>query len=202
MGSIKGPILAEDAWFFPSHPPNIRCPSMYIAEFRIQLIKIEFTFSEATVETPNVSVASRQWLNDYFITWPLLSCDTSWRRIGEILWPLSLFRAGWFLWMAMASFTWTPVLLLWMRMVPWRPRSNKKNTHTDQYLNQDSNYHLEYKRSVFCTHLRRVETVMSERSDREEEVKHVKKELTAHGYMKWAFEIPKKREMVRGSLQG
>ena len=33
----------------------------------------------------------------------------------------------------------------------------------------------------------------SEPPDREE-VKYVKKALTANGYMKWAFEIPKKRE--------
>ena len=70
-----------------------------------------------------------------------------------------------------------------------------KPTHTDQYLNWDSNHHLEYKRSVVCTLLRRAETVVSESSDREE-VKHVKKTLTANGYKKWGLEIPKKREKV------
>ena len=44
-----------------------------------------------------------QWLNDYSITWPLRSRDTSWRRIGGISWPLSLFRAGWLLWTAMVD---------------------------------------------------------------------------------------------------
>ena len=56
-----------------------------------------------------------------------------------------------------------------------------KPTHTDQYLNWDSNHHLEHKRLGFCTLLKRPETVvlrvMSEPSDREEEVKHVKKTL-------------------------
>ena len=35
-----------------------------------------------------------------------------------------------------------------------------------------------------------------ESSDKEEEVKHIKKTLTTNGYKKWAFEIPPKREKV------
>ena len=35
----------------------------------------------------------------------IMSCDISWRRIQGILWPLSLFLAGWLLWIVMASFT-------------------------------------------------------------------------------------------------
>ena len=59
-----------------------------------------------------------------------------------------------------------------------------KPTPTYQYLNWDSIYHLEHKISMVCMLLRRPEMVVSEPSDREEEVKHVKRALTANGYMK------------------
>ena len=60
----------------------------------------------------------------------------------------------------------------------------------------DSNHHLDHNKSVVCMLLRRVEMVVSEQSDREDEVKHIKKALTRNVYKKWAFEIPKKREKV------
>ena len=63
-----------------------------------------------------------------------------------------------------------------------------KPTHTDQYLVWDSNHHLENKRSVVRTLLRRAETVVSDPSD--EEVKYVKKAQSANGYKKLSFEIP------------
>ena len=44
--------------------------------------------------------------------------------------------------------------------------------------------------------LRRTETAVSKPSDRDKEVKHVKKALIAHVYKKWAFENPQKREKV------
>ena len=71
-------------------------------------IKIEFTFSELNVETPNISGASNcfsQSSNGYSVTWPLQPHDTSWRRIWGISWPLSLFTAGLLSWMANASIT-------------------------------------------------------------------------------------------------
>ena len=68
-----------------------------------------------------------------------------------------------------------------------------KTPHTDQYLNWDSNHHLETKRSVVRTLLCWAETVVSEPEDVEEEVKHVNKVLTVNGYKKWSFQISKKK---------
>ena len=62
-----------------------------------------------------------------------------------------------------------------------------KPTHTDQYLNWDCNHHLEHKTSVVRTLLRRAETVISHLSDREGEVRHMNKALSANRYKKWSF---------------
>ena len=69
----------------------------------------------------------------------------------------------------------------------------RKPPHTDQYLNWDSNHHLEQKRSVFHTLLCRAETVVSEPENVKEEVNMLKKVLTMNGYKKWSFQIPKKK---------
>ena len=68
-----------------------------------------------------------------------------------------------------------------------------KPTHTDQYLNWDSNHHLEYKSSIVHSLLHRAETVVSELEHGREEVNHIKKVLTVNGYKKWSFQIPNKK---------
>ena len=70
----------------------------------------------------------------------------------------------------------------------------RKPTHTDQYLNWDSNRHLEHKRSVVRIQLKRAETVVFDPSACREEVRHMKKALSANRYKKWSFEIPPKKE--------
>ena len=66
----------------------------------------------------------------------------------------------------------------------------RKPTHTDQYLNWDSNHPLDHKRSVVRTLLNRVNTHVSDPQDRAKEKKHVQQALSANGYKDWALKIP------------
>ena len=50
----------------------------------------------------------------------------------------------------------------------------RKPTHTDQYLNWDSNHPLEHKRSVICTLINRSGTHITDTSDQLKEIQHVK----------------------------
>ena len=64
----------------------------------------------------------------------------------------------------------------------------RKPTHTDQYLNWESNHPLEHKMSVVRTLFHRANTVPSHPEDTKAELEHVKAALKDCGYPEWALQ--------------
>ena len=77
----------------------------------------------------------------------------------------------------------------------------RKPTHTDQYLNWESNHHLDHKRSVVRTLLDRAVTHVSDPVDREAEVTHVREVLKANGYQDWALNVPNQQDKAQRELR-
>ncbi len=71
----------------------------------------------------------------------------------------------------------------------------RKPTNTNQYLNFKSNHPLHQKLGVIRTLLHRVDSIVTEEEDKEEEIKVVCEALSNCGYPAWAMERVK-REMV------
>ena len=78
-----------------------------------------------------------------------------------------------------------------------RTKVYRKSTHTDQYLNWDSNHLLDHKTSVARTLLQRAEDIVSDPKEKKEEIRHIKEVLTINGYKPWAITIPKKNKTAK-----
>ena len=63
----------------------------------------------------------------------------------------------------------------------------RKKTHTDQYLDFNSNHHMKQKLGIISTFKHRIDTLISTEDDKKVEEEHVKKALSNCGYPKWAL---------------
>ena len=87
-------VCIASSWVhFPTNPSTKRCRSTatYLPQPGLDseglyiycyIIKIEFSFSEPKVETPDVSASftlPSSMFDDCYVTWPLQSHDTCWR---------------------------------------------------------------------------------------------------------------------------
>ena len=70
----------------------------------------------------------------------------------------------------------------------------RKATHTDQYLNFSSNHHLQHKRSVERTLMRRAEVVVTRPDCQRKEMAHVQDAVKTNGYKQWMFKVPRPKQ--------
>ncbi|XP_072033102.1 uncharacterized protein [Amphiura filiformis] len=75
----------------------------------------------------------------------------------------------------------------------------RKKTHTDQYINFDSQHPLHQKIGVIRSLLDRMHSIVSEDKDKEEEESRIRKAVTNCGYPKWAFD--KAKQQVEGKAE-
>jgi len=70
----------------------------------------------------------------------------------------------------------------------------RKKTHTDQYLNFQSNHPIDHKRSVVRTLQNRAKLLVPEKRERTLEQRHIREALSANNYPRWMMSIPRKKK--------
>ena len=78
----------------------------------------------------------------------------------------------------------------------------RKPTHTDQYLNFQSNHPLQHKLGVIQTLHHRADSVITDLTDKEEEKSHINSALEKCGYPKWSFDKVSKRKELANAKKG
>ena len=73
----------------------------------------------------------------------------------------------------------------------------RKNTHTDQYLNFESNHHISQKLGIINTFQHRINNIITDEEDKTEERKRVKNKLKNCKYPEWSFNRKKRKSNVQ-----
>ena len=63
----------------------------------------------------------------------------------------------------------------------------RKATHTDQYLDWNSNHHLSQKTGIIQTFKNRIQTLVTDQSDQQKELQHAKRALQRCGHPNWSL---------------
>ena len=69
----------------------------------------------------------------------------------------------------------------------------RKSTHTDQYLDFQSNHHIKQKIGIISTFKHRINELVTTEEDKQQELRHVKKALKRCGHPNWSLNRKKKR---------
>ena len=69
----------------------------------------------------------------------------------------------------------------------------RKATHTDQYLDYNSNHHIKQKLGIYRTFEHRVDELITTDDDKNKEIKHVRKALRRCGHPTWTLKSKKKK---------
>ena len=68
----------------------------------------------------------------------------------------------------------------------------RKSTHTDQYLNFNSNHHISQKIGIVGTLRHRINTIITTEDEKKKEELRIKKMLRINGYPEWTLKEKKK----------
>ena len=73
----------------------------------------------------------------------------------------------------------------------------RKKTHTDQYLNFNSNHHISQKLGIISTMRHRINTLITTNEGKMDEERRLKKMMRINNYPKWTLKERKKNEATR-----